>query len=187
VAGNRRLFEVVIRKWYSTGGVPLCGRSLPQCGCSLPGAMPLWSEGTCPHVTCPPPPMSSAARPPGVDCLPYLHCLSGATVGQGAIQLPRYRGEGCVCYGCSVCSPPRPCPHGHFHTPPRSVPGPTSTCSNSYRLALVHLCSYPNPFTIQYNTLCYGGTSLGNLRVALACEPRRLIPYSLVSNPFTVV
>jgi hypothetical protein len=29
---------------------------------------------------------------------------------------------------------------------------------------------------LQYNTIHYGGTSLGNLRVALACEPRRLIP-----------
>jgi hypothetical protein len=39
------------------------------------------------------------------------------------------------------------------------------------------------PFTIKYNTIHYGGTSLGNLRVALACEPRWLIPYSLVSYP----
>jgi hypothetical protein len=30
-----RLYEVSIRKWYSTGGVPLCERSLPQCKCSL--------------------------------------------------------------------------------------------------------------------------------------------------------
>jgi hypothetical protein len=37
--------------------------------------------------------------------------------------------------------------------------------------------------SIQYNTIHYGKTSLGNLRVALACEPRWLIPYSLVSYP----
>jgi hypothetical protein len=36
---------------------------------------------------------------------------------------------------------------------------------------------------LQYNTTHYGGTSLGNLRVALACEPRWLIPYPLVSYP----
>jgi hypothetical protein len=36
---------------------------------------------------------------------------------------------------------------------------------------------------LQYDTIHYGGTSLGNLRVALACERRRLIPYSLVSYP----
>jgi hypothetical protein len=34
-----------------------------------------------------------------------------------------------------------------------------------------------------YNTIHDGGTSLGNLRVALACEPRRLILYKLVSYP----
>ena len=35
LAGNRRLYEVSIRKWFSTGGVPSCERSLPLCGCSL--------------------------------------------------------------------------------------------------------------------------------------------------------
>jgi hypothetical protein len=33
--------------------------------------------------------------------------------------------------------------------------------------------------TIQYSTIHDGGTSLGSLRVALACEPRGPIPYSL--------
>jgi hypothetical protein len=34
---------------------------------------------------------------------------------------------------------------------------------------------------LQYQTIHYAGTSLGNLRVELACEPRRLIPYSLIT------
>jgi hypothetical protein len=39
-------------------------------------------------------------------------------------------------------------------------------------------CSKP----IIPHTIHYGGTSLGNLRVALACEPRRLIPYPPYSS-----
>jgi hypothetical protein len=57
---------------------------------------------------------------------------------------------------------------------------------SKYTRWLVSDSSLPAPqlaFQVLYDTIHYGGTSLGNLRVALACEPRRLIPYSLVSYP----
>jgi hypothetical protein len=32
---SQKLYEVSFEKWYFTGGVPSCERSLPQCSCSL--------------------------------------------------------------------------------------------------------------------------------------------------------
>jgi hypothetical protein len=71
-------------------------------------------------------------------------------------------------------------------------PPPKKTINESYydsRVVHIDTCTSPNenaPTHLagkQYNTIHDGGTSLRNLRVALACEPRWLIPYSLASYP----
>jgi hypothetical protein len=72
---------------------------------------------------------------------------------------------------------------GSFAANHRAVLLLTGCCTGSYAGCTSGVVGTDWTTHIQYNTIHYGGTSLGNLRVALACEPRRLIPYSLVSYP----
>jgi hypothetical protein len=61
----------------------------------------------------------------------------------------------------------------HCSSPEHQQPADVSPCSTETHCVI----------TIRYSTIHDGGTSLGNLRVALACELCRLIPYSLVPYP----